>query len=149
MSGPGSAVPAGGGTLLVSFPGAYRAEDAGILVNVWNRRFGLLLLLVMLLLFFLLEKLSRRWERGANTCQRGITRFLGRRFSNVPSRLVLGICTAPILQDKRLEESGPSEGQVGGDWEIMFIGSRVGQHPTPQNSTEPRHSIDACMCKNR
>ncbi len=40
VSGPGSLVPAG--PELVSFPGAYRAEEAGILVNVWNGRFDLL-----------------------------------------------------------------------------------------------------------
>ena len=38
VSGPGSAVPVGGENL-VSFPGAYRAEEAGIFVNVWNGRF--------------------------------------------------------------------------------------------------------------
>ena len=39
VTGPGSTVPTGGDDLLVSFPGAYRAEEAGIFVNVWNGRF--------------------------------------------------------------------------------------------------------------
>lgn len=35
VSGAGNVVP----TNLVSFPGAYRADDPGIFINVWNRRY--------------------------------------------------------------------------------------------------------------
>jgi hypothetical protein len=39
VSGSGSVVPTEG---LVSFPGAYKADEAGILLNVWNGTFVLL-----------------------------------------------------------------------------------------------------------